>query len=544
MPKYVKNAENFIDRKKTAMYIKIDLWQGRLARMVAILMMCAVPLYLNHHRYIGLTQHKFEFLVFCMIISLLLVVAIWVYRMTRNPRLTPQSPLNIVDWAVLGFAVVTIISTFASPFGNSMNVWIGIEEPFGRYNGALTQLLYVAIYFIISRWYKPRERDFVLFSFTAILISLIGIFQFFGMDFFNLWPNDMAQHRVDNFFNILIRTTLGNTNIVSTYVSLAVLLTGFLFVRMPPPSKSSDSKKPGWKLQQPLFLAASAFSFWMTVVANADSGRIGIMVAMLFALPFIIESVKTLGRTLLLASSWIAVYTLQTLFFQVMIMETQTASSLAPFVAVFLALLAVGLVLTLRSKEPDSEAPTRWKLGVIVIIACLIVGLVGVEIMGRVEVEEGARGGLIWEMREVLHGNLRDDFGTNRVYIWRHAMSVVPNNLLIGTGPDTFGYAFPIERQLFFGEFYDSAHNEYIQILVCQGILGLIAYLLFLGAVFVKGVTKAFKEPIAAAVLIALLGYCAQAFFNISHPVASQIVWVFAGILVSRKFNEKGRFEF
>ncbi|MCL2365853.1 MAG: O-antigen ligase family protein [Oscillospiraceae bacterium] len=524
MSKTAKNAANFVERKISAMYLKIDIWQNRVARLLFILMCCGVPLYFNQHGYLGLPEFKWHFYMFSIILTMIFVVAIWVYRLIQSPRLLPQFDFNVVDWAVVGFAAITLISTLFSPFSDFINVWVGMPGQTGRFDGAITQLSYVAIFFIISRWYKPREKDFMWFCVASIVISLIGIFQFFGMDFFGFWPNHMPEHFRENFFHIHIRTTIGNTNTVSLFVTLAILFSGFLFIRKP-------SK---W---QPLWLVTSAMNFWMWVIANADSGTVGLSVAMLLCIPFIIQNIKTLGRTLILISTWVAMYILQTFFFEVVAIETRVASSLLPFAAIFTLLLIIGLVLTLRGKELNPDAPPRWKLGVILIIVIIAAGLVGVEVMGRPNAD-GMGTGIIYEAREIMHGRIQDEFGTNRIYIWRHALSSVPNRLLIGHGPDTFIFAFPREAQGYFGETYDTAHNEYIQYLVAQGVLGLIAYLVFAVGVVVLSVRKAFKDPIIMAVLAAFVAYLAQAFFNISHPIASQILWVFAGILVSRRLSK------
>jgi len=530
MSKSVKNAANFVERKITAMYSKVDVWQGRVARLLFILMCCVMPLYLNPaYRYFYMPQHKWNFFIASMILVLLIVVIIWLYRIANKPRILPQDTLNITDWAIIGFAIVTLVSTIFSPFRHFMDVWVGNPEPEGRYDGAYTQLLYVAIFFIISRWYKPREKDFMWFSTASIIISLIGIFQFFGMDFLRLWPNHMPAFHQPNLFNIFIRSTLGNTNTVSVFVTLAALFTGFLFVR-----KSSK-----W---QPLWLCASALNIWLWVIADADSGTVGIVVAMLLAIPFIIQNMKSFGRTLILVSAWVITYTAHIFFFEVVAIETRNPATLLPFIVAFAVMLAIGIILAKRSKEPDSDAPPKWKLGVILIVALIVIGIVGVEILGRPDAN-GYGSGVVYEVREILHGNIRDEFGTNRVYIWRHALSVFPYRPIIGYGPDTFLLAFPFEAQEYFGEVYDTAHNEYIQYLISQGILGLLAYLVFVVTIVITSVRKAFKEPIIAATLVAFVGYLAQAFFNISHPIASQILWVFAGILMSRRLNENGRFE-
>ena len=531
-------ASTYPERKKAAMYLKIEAWQTRIAGLLVILLMCIQPLFLGTQRYINLTQQKFVFFVVCMACIMLAVIIIWIVRMASNPRLGPRERPYLADWAVLGFAIITLLATLFSPFKNAVrmtnvngvlepvpvNLWVGIPEPDGRYDGAITQLLYVAVFFIVAHWYKPRKRHFILFGISAVLIGLIGILQFYGMDFLKLWPNDIPRYHRENFYDIHFRSTLGNVDIVSTYVCVAVLLCGFLFIRM----------KSKWR---PLWLAASALNFWLMDLSGAYSGQVGVLVAFVLAIPFIVENLKVLGKMLILASAWLAMYVLHRLFFDVMIMGGRTFGSLLPFIAAFIVFLAAGIFLTVRGKETGRDSPVRWKLGVIIIAVIIIAGIAGVEMFGKRDENTGSKD-LIADVRDAMHGNIYDELGTNRVYIWRNALTAYKEHPIIGTGPDTFEHAFPTEAQMKYGENYDKAHNEYIQILVCQGILGIICYLVFLVSSSIKSVPKAFRNPLLMAVLAAFTGYCVQAFFNINLPIASQLLWVFAGMLANKNFRE------
>ena len=171
------------------------------------------------------------------------------------------------------------------------------------------------------------------------------------------------------------------------------------------------------------------------------------------------------------------------------------------------------------------------------ITACIAVGIAGVEFLGRAE-PDSKRVDFVFELREVLHGNVEDTFGSGRVYIWRNALEVFPSHPIIGTGPDTFYYAFPEEAHGFMNHDYQNAHNEYIQILICQGMLGLLCYLVFLGGILPKPIPAAVKNPMVMAALAAFIGYCAQAFFNLSLPITSQLLWVLAGMLANKRFRE------
>ena len=544
-----KRSESYSERRKNAMYAKAEPWQNRIAAFVFIMLMCVQPLFLTPQRYIGLTKQKFVFFVVCMAFAALLAIIVWLYRLTRTPSLLPQEPMALADWAVLGFALVTLISALFSPYRKETNVWIGIPEPEGRYDGALTQMLYVVAYFIISRWYKPKTRDTALFGICAVVVALLGILQFYGMDFLKLWPNDMREYHVENFYEIFFRSTLGNTNIVSTYVCVAILLCGFMYVRV----------KSKW---QPVWLAASALNFWLMELADADSGRVGVAAALLLMIPFIIQNRRTIGRTLILAGSWLVVYALQKLLYDVNILGARTISSLGLYLVAAAAALAAGIALTVirgggrgsrsgragragaawtGSEAADDSAAQdpavirrKALAGVLLVVAIIAAGFSAVEILGKREAEKESPGGIIYEIREVLHGSIADELGTNRVYIWRNALKALPKNPIIGSGPDTFLNAFPQEAQRYYGQEYDKAHNEYIQILICQGIIGLFCYLVFIVAVAVKAIPAALRDPLAMAALAAFAGYCVQAFFNISVPIGSQMLWVIAGLLLCR----------
>jgi len=549
------SGATFLERKKASIYAKIDVWQTRAARLLVLLMLCVQPLYLNKHRYVDLTQHKFVFFLICMGIVLLAVLIIWIARLTRSPRLLPEDKLSVADWAILGFAAVTVVSALFSPYRGAVlgppyegtyNIWTGYPE---RHDGVITQLLYVAIYFIVSRWYRPNKNDFALFGLSASLVALIGILQFYGMDFLSLWPNDNPKYYAENFYNIFFRSTLGNINIVSTYVCVAVLLCGFLFVKM----------KSRWR---PLWLIGSALNFWMMELADSDSGRVGLLVAMVLMIPFMIESRKTLGKTLILGASWVSAYALQLLFYEVRAREARTTESLQPYAAAAFVLAVAGAALLIFGKEkgPDAQAEPdekeqltqrkrwgqwaqrkQWKqlaLGLALIVLCIIAGFAGIEIIGSRDAEAGKTSSIIYELREIMHGNIEDHFASARIYIWRNAMEAFPKNPIIGAGPDAFYYAFPEEAHGYQNTFFENAHNEYLQYLICQGILGLLCYLVFIGGTLVKAVPQAMKNPFVLATLAAFTGYCIQAFFNLSLPITSQLLWVCAGVLASKRVRE------
>lgn len=142
---------------------------------------------------------------------------------------------------------------------------------------------------------------------------------------------------------------------------------------------------------------------------------------------------------------------------------------------------------------------------------------------------------------EIAKGNVDETYGSNRIYIWKNTLKVVPNHILTGVGIDNFYYAFGKKPLMMKGWSFDKAHNEYLQILTCEGIFGLISYLLFYGWIVIKGIKNNYKNKEIYLILPAI-GYLVQAFFNISVIEVAPFFYISLGLLVNRgNINEKGK---
>lgn len=149
---------------------------------------------------------------------------------------------------------------------------------------------------------------------------------------------------------------------------------------------------------------------------------------------------------------------------------------------------------------------------------------------------------LSMETSEIAKGNFKDSYGTSRMFVWKNTLKVVPKHLLHGVGVDNFYDAFdtPLFRFIKGGdaiEYYDKAHNEYLQKLVTEGIFSLITYLSMLFIIFINSIKKVFKdnESIVIALFLAFIGYLVQAFFNISVIEVAPLFWIICGLLYERK---------
>jgi O-antigen ligase len=126
--------------------------------------------------------------------------------------------------------------------------------------------------------------------------------------------------------------------------------------------------------------------------------------------------------------------------------------------------------------------------------------------------------------------------GSKRIFIWKNAVKLIPQRVLIGYGPDTFDIAFmgsfSQETERYFGRLIiDKAHNEYIQIAVSTGIPSLLLYLAALTTLLLRALKRTKKNILVIPLFCSITGYLVQAFFNISVVSVAPVYWALLGIL-------------
>jgi putative inorganic carbon (HCO3(-)) transporter len=138
---------------------------------------------------------------------------------------------------------------------------------------------------------------------------------------------------------------------------------------------------------------------------------------------------------------------------------------------------------------------------------------------------------------EIVNGNISDSYGSFRIFIWRNTLKVVPKYLVHGVGIDNFYNAFDEPLFLKFGdnyiEYYDKAHNEYLEKLVCEGIFSCLTYIIMLFVIFIKSFKYIIRcdDYVVSALFFAFIGYCVQAFFNISVIHMAPLFYIVCGLL-------------
>jgi putative inorganic carbon (HCO3(-)) transporter len=98
------------------------------------------------------------------------------------------------------------------------------------------------------------------------------------------------------------------------------------------------------------------------------------------------------------------------------------------------------------------------------------------------------------EAIEISKGNFDDEYGSARISIWKQTIKYIPENIIHGVGVDNFKKINNGKGIYVRGELCGKAHNEYLQILITQGIFCLTAYLLFYSKTVLSGIKESFKN--------------------------------------------------
>ena len=137
---------------------------------------------------------------------------------------------------------------------------------------------------------------------------------------------------------------------------------------------------------------------------------------------------------------------------------------------------------------------------------------------------------------EVANGDV-EKVGSDRIYNWKMGLASVPDNWLTGVGLDNYSYVFRADP-----EYYTQAkaHNEYLHVLVTQGVPAVINYLallIYAGAGAVKSVvndTSKVRRILTWIFLGMFITYCVQALFNGSVTYVAVYFWLIIGLITPR----------
>lgn len=124
----------------------------------------------------------------------------------------------------------------------------------------------------------------------------------------------------------------------------------------------------------------------------------------------------------------------------------------------------------------------------------------------------------------LLGETISEKSGSGRYLVWKNALNFIPQTWLLGSGPDTFGLLYHSVYPLNNAQYYDKAHNEYLEVLLTMGLPMLLCLLSIYGTCL-KNILQRFISKqatwVSAACLFAVCSYLVQAFFGISYMLSA-----------------------
>jgi len=389
-----------------------------------------------------------------------------------------------MDCAVAAYGLCVAISALCSDYGQL--AWVGYNE---WYMGAFSQLMFVGIYFFVSRQYDGAAYPLYLGEAAIALVTLFGLLHRLGIDPLGL---QTGWNSGDWEYNHML-STLGNVNWLCGFysVALAFVLAHFFL------------EEKSWR-QIGLYLSAVA-ALVLLAIQGSQGGLLIIAVGMCVCMLLGWGHTAIMRKWFLLLAGFFACMPVIDFLTKLRGKKAAVAADGNIFdhtvwygwgIAAVVCLICFCLVgradgLRRRHKEDSPKERGERRKGqkaadgrraIIrkkILAAILISGVAALGLAGY-----------------LLQHGIDDSFGSGRGFLWRIALEgfgqAGVKDKLLGAGPDCYGEAVFLRlgagTDVWNGEHWEgavftNAHNEVLSQLINVGILGTVCYL----AIFLTG---------------------------------------------------------
>jgi hypothetical protein len=487
-------------------------WSLRLARFATdkyiLLMLLVFPLFTGLEGYSRITASKFAFFAAATGLWLLCLAACAAGR-----RRIGRCFLTPALGGILAFLLAACISALFSPYG--VKVLVGA----GRFGGLLTLLLYGCAAIGAAKLAIPRFSYIICLSLSVTTCCVVAILQLLGGNPLQLFPAGLCYYDAHILYDGEFLGTIGNADLLSAFLCMALPL--FLSTYI------SVGGSTVW------LLLPAGLGLFVLAVSGVSGGAVALLTVSAVMVPLLAVEQRRFSRTLF-ALCIMAIALSAALAFHAdydgRSIEISMHFGRLPLSTLGIAaLLAPAALLTGKARAFPPPAKLRRVLLITeLFIFLLCLGLVYYRPWGN---------GTVYELSRVLHGEIRDSFGSSRIRIWKAVLALIPERPLLGGGPDTLALRLHVVFSRLVPETgrtltvsVDNAHCEYLGILADLGILGLISYLAAMAAsVFSKDRWRTQHAPLG----LGLLGYWAQSFFGLGLCLVAPVMWILWGLFLS-----------
>lgn len=423
------------------------------------------------------------------------------------------------DFAVACYGTCVVISTLCSSFKSL--AWQGYE---GWYMGAFSQLLFVGIYFFVSRQYNGAKWSLYLAETAFFLVTVLGLLNKLGIDPLGVrsgWNSGDWEYSH-------MLSTLGNINWLCGYYSVALAFVIAHFLR---------EEKP--LIQAALYITA-VMAYVLLGIQGSQGGLLILAVCTAVCVLAGWRNVHVLQKTCLVLAGFFLYLPLMDFLMRAqgkkaaVVRDGNILESVEWYIWVIPGLFSLALFLLLVKREVSDWWDSHWGEKGRVKISRRKKSRKE-EIATMVVLTGGALIGLYLAFQAALHF-VDDGFGSGRGFLWRIALESVEEagwkDKLIGAGPDCYAEAvfnrMAVGTDIWEGEHWEgaiftSAHSEYLSQLCNVGILG-TASCLAIFLTMLRTCLGNIREEAGRGKLWAWLGLLAAAMYGAHSLISFQQV--------------------
>ena len=503
-----------------------------LVSLYMVLLIAVMPFYFTDgYRRIG--TNKYEFFEYVTrtaaaallpVLLLYLLVSLYLYRTEKKGWKELLHRISLTDLFAAFYGITVILSYLGSDFKEAGSYGSALKGAAGWYMGLTSQLAFVGIYFAISRLWKCRKWIPTLFMPVTTVVFALGF-----LNRFDYFPFPMENA------NIEFISTIGNMNWYCCYavmIFFAILyfdLTGI---------KSSRMRKLSalWIiLGFATLLTQGSLSGLVTVVA-----MMGILYLLSMKQGDRLERVADycvfLGiaavLTYLLRASFPGRFNYPDTFTDLL--------TFSPFAAVLL-MAAVWIRTVIKKLREEERLPIRF-FTLLGYGACIFAGAAGILFVLLVVINTlyPGRFGPLSQL-SALQFNLY--WGSNRGATWTAGIRCFQRQALwgklFGVGPDSMVLyiqsgadkeLLAMIREVFINRCLTNTHNEWLTVLVNEGLLGMIAYVGMIVSAIVRYIKGGRASSWAGACGFGILAYTINNMFSFQQAMATGTMFVLLGM--------------
>jgi len=504
-----------------------------------LLMIVVLPFYFTDG-YAGIGTDKFNFfykgtcmlgIFFLLFWILYLVTKVGILNREggisriKQELMQGYKKLSVTDWFVLGYGVIVVLSYLFSEYKAGTDfgdAFIGVNR---WYLGLRTQLLLVAIYFAISRFWKRNKWLPALAIPVTLIIFTLGYLNRFEVRFFEM------KNTTNEFIS-----TIGNMNWYCGY--MVIIFFGGLYYL--------------WRMAEEKAWVNAVLGVWMTMgfaTLVTQGSRSGLVTLVVMLLVLYLFSMKSTEKLLLFFACCMS------LGFACMV--TCVARSFlperfnyedgltdlltySPMAFVFLAVAClICLLLAFLQKKGKHSVKAFTILGYVGCVG-VVLALIIFVVLGLINT---AHPGSLGKLSEVSVLTFNKEWGSYRGATWAAGFQCFADQgflgKLFGVGPDSMALYLhsnageeltAMLKECFKGKTLTNAHCEWLTVLVNNGLLGMICYAdLFVSAV-VRFLKAGKTNALAGACGFAVLAYIVNNMFSFQQAMSAVTVFMVLGM--------------